>query len=1277
MGATASTEFQQVAVFHINGKEYQVDNTVPVDTSLNTYIRNYANLKGTKAMCHEGGCGSCIVMVTRTHPVSKKVESFAVNSCLMPVFSCHNCKITTIEGIGNKKVGYNRVQRTLAAFNGTQCGYCSPGMVMNMYSLLQRGKDITMADVENSFGGNICRCTGYRPILDAFKSLSSDASPDLKGKYPDIEDITEKICAKSGKPCNENCANDSITCDQEKILPTLHLKAKCSEWFKVDQIDDIFNVLAAKTDKKYMLVAGNTAHGVYRRKPDIEIFIDISDVQELKKYTIDSEITVGGNMSLTEVMELFYDISKSNKKFSYTKMLADHIDLVANVPVRNAGTIAGNLSIKHMYQEFPSDIFLILEAADAKINIVDRNGAQFSVSPAQYLKINMNHKIIKNITLPPYDDEYYFKTYKIMPRAQNAHAYVNAGFLFKLDINNVGKVISKPRIVFGGINQELVHAKELEQYLEDENLYELNTLEQALRILDSEIQPVKQPPEASPEYRKGLAVALFYKFVLSISPENVKPNLRSGGEILKRPLSSGKHEYDTKEELWPLGEPVSKLEALFQCSGEAKYVNDVLTIPGELYCAFVVTSIANGHIRHTDPSDALAVPGVVAYYDAKDIPGKNNFYPKHFFSFTDEEIFCSGNVKYNGQPIGMIVAVSHNIAVEAAKLVKIDYDVVNKPIIHLRDALTSGEKSRIMVIGEIKPTDPEKRKKMKHVIKGNFDIGTQYHYTMETQCAVCIPMEDSIDVYPATQWMDETQIAISEVLKVPENRINIQVRRLGGGYGAKVSRNMLVSTACALAAHLQNRPVRFILPLETSMESIGKRHDCAIDYEVGVEDDGTITYLEGNTYHNCGDSLNDHPVIFMLANLPNCYDISTWKVTASVVFTDLPSNTWCRSPGTTEGIAFIENIMEHIAKELGKDAVEVKLKNLAKNEERIADMISYWKTKSDYSNRVVAVQDFNKNNRWRKRGISVVPMRYRFDYFSNFYAIVSVYAHDGTISVAHGGIECGQGINTKVAQVCAYALGVPLELVSIKPSNVLTSPNNMVTGGSIASESCAYATLRACEELLKRLAPIKEKLKDPSWQELIAAAYAANVDLCSTFMMYAGITDALKNYYIYGVTVAEVEVDALTGEHQILRVDILEDAGESLSPEIDIGQVEGAFVMGLGYWLKEFMVYDNDTGKALTNRTWNYKPPGAKDIPIDLRIQLRKNAPNPVGVLRSKATGEPPLCMSICALFAIREAVLASRQASAHSEKWFEMNPPATPEKVFLASLINYKQFEL
>ncbi|XP_049766804.1 uncharacterized protein LOC126100259 [Schistocerca cancellata] len=1265
------------AVFSINGKQYEVDSSIPPNTSLNTYIRDYANLKGTKAMCHEGGCGACIVMLTKKHPVSKKEQSFAINSCLMPVFSCHNCAVTTIEGIGNAKIGYNTVQKTLAAFNATQCGYCSPGMVMNMYSLLQSGRDVTMEDVENSFGGNICRCTGYRPILDAFKSLCTDATAELKQKIPDIEDFAEKICKKNGKPCKKLCTVENGVCTQQTVPSSLHVELHSTEWYKVETINSIFSILESKSNKNYMLVAGNTGHGVYRRDPDIEIFIDISDVSELKGHSINSQLIIGGNMTLTEAMELFYNISKTNKNFSYTKVLADHIDLVANVPVRNAGTIAGNLILKHEHPEFPSDIFVMLEAVDAKIDIIDKTGAQTTVSPLEYLEVDMKQKIIKSITLQPYDNNYFLKTYKIMPRAQNAHAYVNAGFLFNLDMKNVGKIISRPRIVFGGISAQLVHAAETERFLEGKNIFELDILQETLKILDSELTPSETPLEASPEYRKNLAEALLYKCVLSISPETVRSVLRSGGELLKRPLSSGKQDYDTHKELWPLGKPVPKIEALVQCSGEAKYVNDVLTIPGELYCAFAVTEIANGHIRSIDATDALAVPGVVAFYDAKDIPGKNNFFPRMIFSFEDEELFCSGNVKYNGQPVGVVVAQSHDTAVKAAKLVKIDYDVVNKPVIHLREVIKSGDKSRMDVAGEMKPTETGRKEKTKHVIKGSFDVGSQYHYTMETQCAVCIPSEDGLDVYPATQWMDLTHIAISEALKIPENSINMQVRRLGGGYGAKISRNTLVSTACALAAYLQNKPVRFIMTLEANMESIGKRLDCAMDYEVGVDDDGVITYLEAKMYHNCGAHRNDSSAGVALESFKNCYDNSTWNVTAYNVITDVAPNTWCRAPGTTEGTAFIENIMEHIAKNLEKDPIDLKMKNLVKGDTLMADMVSYWKTETNYLDRLAAVKKFNMENRWRKRGIAVVPMSYGFEYFGNFYAHVSIYARDGTVSVAHGGIECGQGVNTKVAQVCAHALGIPLEFVSVKPSNVLTAPNNIVTGGSVASESCAYATMRACEELMQRLAPVKAKLENPTWKDLIAAAYSANVDLCCSFMMYAGIADTIAPYKVYGVTVAEAEIDVLTGQHQLLRVDVLEDAGESLSPEVDIGQVEGAFVMGLGYWLEEFMVYDDSTGKALTNRTWNYKPPGVKDIPIDFRIQLRKNAPNPVGVLRSKATGEPPLCMSIVGLFAVREAVLAARQDAGGDEKWFEMNPPATPERVFLTSKTDYKNLVL
>nr|CAD7400539.1 unnamed protein product [Timema poppensis] len=454
----------------------------------------------------------------------------------------------------------------------------------------------------------------------------------------------------------------------------------------------------------------------------------------------------------------------------------------------------------------------------------------------------------------------------------------------------------------------------------------------------------------------------------------------------------------------------------------------------------------------------------------------------------------------------------------------------------------------------------------------------------------------------------------------PSARININVRRLGGAYGAKISRSCQIATACAVAAHTLNKPVRIVMKLETNMESLGKRNDVATDYEVGVDDDGKIQYLKADFYENNGSSMNEPLVESSIDHLQSCYDSSTWSVMGKGVRTDLPSMTYCRAPGSTEGIGFIENVMEHIAKVVNKDPIEVRLKNMPQETKPMAEMINDIKKSSNYEERKKYIENFNK-----------------------------------------------------VAQVSAHILGIPLEMVSIKPSNTLTAPNGMVTGGSIASEACCYAAMMCCRELLKRMEPYKKDPKEQTWAQLVQASSGNLVELCATYMFTP--KDEVKPYNIWGVTVTEVEVDILTGQYQVLRVDIIEDAGKSLSPEVDIGQVEGAFVMGLGYWLQEQLVYNEDTGELLTNRTWNYKPPGVKDIPIDFRIELRRNAPNLTGVLRSKATGEPPLCMSCSALFALKNALYSARQDAGAEDKWFQMNGPATVESVFLNSLTKSEQF--
>ncbi|XP_032686991.1 indole-3-acetaldehyde oxidase-like isoform X2 [Odontomachus brunneus] len=1243
--------------FTINGVLYEVSGNIPVNTSLNVYIREYAKLRGTKAMCHEGGCGACIVAA------EIKGQTMSVNSCLIPVLICDGWNIYTIEGLGSKKEGYHTMQATLAGKNGTQCGFCSPGMVMNLYSLL-KDKKLTMLQVENSFGSNICRCTGYRPILEAFKGFASDAPESLKKDIRDIEDLYQiKTCPKDGLPCTRKCDDKKLEAD--KIVD---IKFEDAEFFKVYTIEELFGIFQVKSNATYMLHGGNTAHGVYRA-PKYEIYIDVNDIPDLRRIEKSNDyLTLGGNVSLTVAMETFQKYS-SEVGFKYLRHLAHHIDLIASVPVRNIGSIAGNLMIKHAHNDFPSDLFLILEAAGAQIHILERPGYKQSMVLMDFLHTDMKHKIIYSVVLPSRSDDYEYSSYKIMPRAQNAHALVNAGFLFKLD--GGGKVLEKPNIIFGGINKQFLHAKATEQLLVGKSLFDKHVLKTALETLHNELKPDHVLPDYSPEFRKTLSLGLFYKFVLSIKPQNVNTKFRSGGSLLDRGISSGVQEYDTDKTTWPVSKPTTKLEAIYQTSGEAQYANDLPPFPGEVFCAFVLTNVGTGKIENIDASKALKMNGVIAFYTAKDVTGKNLCVAaasQMFMMTQDELLFAEKEIMYAGQPVGVIVAHTHDLANEAAKLVEVKYGETSKkkPIISIEDVISAKDEKRLLQTGS--RDAKEKGKNTKHVLKSTFQCGGQYHYTMETQSCVCIPQEDSMDVYATTQALDMTQISIAQCLNVNNNSINVIVKRIGGGYGAKISRNLQVSCACALVCHKLNRPARFVMSIESNMNSMGKRMASRQEYEIGVDDNGVIQYLNCATWSNTGYTFNEPLGWLVVHHLENCYTPDYWTCKGFEARTDLPSNTYCRAPGSMEAIAMIEHIMEHIARVTKKDPIQVRLSNMTSDEKELLEpMINDLRKSADYEMRKQAVEMFNNENRWKKRGIAWTVMKYPLFYYGQFNAMVSICAHDGTVCVTHGGIECGQGINTKVAQVVAYTLGIDLSLVNVKPSNTIITPNNTVTGGSITSESSAVAAINCCKQLLERLEPIKKDMQNPSWQELVLAAHTKDVDLCARNMVVPA--KELQSYAVRGVAIAEVEVDLLTGQHIVKRVDLTEDAGISLNPEIDVGQMEGAFMMGLGYWTSEDLIYDPKTGELTTNRTWNYKPPGAKDIPIDFRINFRKKLPNKIGVLRSKATGEPPLCLSVAIPIAIRHALNSARADSGNTDDWYIMDGPLTTERILLNSL--------
>ncbi|CAH0550009.1 unnamed protein product [Brassicogethes aeneus] len=1243
---------KQKLQFHLGDKLHTVSpRDISPETTLNQYLREHAFLTGTKRMCLEGGCGACIVTAEFTDQITNQLKVIAVNSCLVSLYSLHDWKIYTIEGIGNKKVGFHAIQKALAEGNGTQCGYCSPGMVMNMYSLVQAGGKLTEERIEDSFAGNICRCTGYRPILESFKKFATT----------DIEDLT---------PCKLNRVTNK---------KSLHFSNETSKWIKVYNLEDLIEKLSGTTET-YMLVAGNTAKGVYKETPKVFTYIDILSVKELITWKhADNELVLGANVSLSDTKKIFEELSKENIKFRYLQKIADHLNKVANLPVRNIGTLAGNLMIKYHKNEFPSDVFLILETVAATLVIVDTMGNEERVSPKKFLDLDMNKKIIKNIVLVGYDEIYKYESYKIMKRAQNTHANVNAGFHFGMNKN----IVKSCTMVYGSINPHFVHATNTENYLKNKNLFDNKVLQESFKILSEELKAVDEPPEPSPEYRRDLAVALFYKFVLSLAPEYLlSSKTKSGGSLLERPLSKGSQEYSTKKNMYPVSQPIIKLDALDQTSGRAQYIEDMPDLPDQLFAQFVVAkSPAGSLIQNIDPTEALKHPGVVHFFGKEDIPGKNNWTPltASLIFLTPEELFCSEKVLYYDQPVGLIVAQSQSIADKAADSVQVKCKLPGtKPLLKIRDVLNAPEdvkKQRVTHITDLVPI--KKGHDVKKVVKGEYYEDLQYHFTMETQVCNVIPNEDGLDVYAATQWMDVCQMGIANVLGIQQAQINIYVKRLGGAYGAKILRSTFPAAAASLAAYLLQKPVKIRMSIEKTMEILGKRPSCLVTYEVGVNSKGAIQYLDADLYSGYGPSSNEYIIFYFLDAFRSGYDHDTWHYSFNIVNTDVPANCFCRAPGSQEGIASIETIMDHIAYTLSLDPLEVRMVNVNKlSHSKLFNYISDLKSWVDIDKIKKSNAEFNNANRWKKRGISVIPMVWSLTIIGQLPAHVAIFHGDGSVAVSHGGVEMGQGINTKVAQVCAYKLEIPIEKVFVKPNNTNISANAYCTAASLTTEAICYATMKACDILLDRIKPFRNKLIHTPWQLLVAAAFNANIQLNATAHSFPHFPDII-NYPIYGAGAIQVEVDILTGQHEITQVDIIEDVGDTMNPLIDVGQLEGAFVMGVGYHTTEEIIY-NEKGQLLTNRTWNYTPPSAKDIPQNFNIKFPGNNPNPVGVLHSKAIGEPPLCMAIGVPLAIRNALASARKdADITNPEWYPINGCSTIESTFVNSLNNYDKYML
>jgi xanthine dehydrogenase large subunit len=738
-------------------------------------------------------------------------------------------------------------------------------------------------------------------------------------------------------------------------------------------------------------------------------------------------------------------------------------------------------------------------------------------------------------------------------------------------------------------------------------------------------------------------------------------------------------------------------------SGRANYADDIPLPPNALHGAFGMSSIAHGRVTRLDLAPVKAAPGVTAVFAAEDVPGDNNYGA----AVHDDPIFAPGLVQHVGQPLFAVAAASYQQARRAARLAVIEYEAL-PAILDIRAAVAA--KSFVLPTnGLVRGRPREVLAAAPHRLSGSLGVGGQDHFYLEGQVAAAIPQEDGgMLVHSSTQHPSEVQQIIAHALGVPANRVTVQCRRMGGGFGGKETQPALIAAAAAVMARATGRPVKMRLDRDTDMEMTGKRHDFVCDYSVGFDDSGRILALTVMLASRCGYSadlsgpVNDRAVL----HVDNAYYLENVEIVSHRCKTHTVSNTAFRGFGGPQGMIMIEQIIDAMATYLRLDPLVVRRRNFYGDQSRnvtpygqivqgnrtvpIVDELVH---SANYQERRRQIAQWNATQPLIRRGIALTPVKFGISFTATHYnqagALVHVYT-DGSVLLNHGGTEMGQGLFTKVAQVVAHEFGLPLTAIRVSATDTSKVPNTSATAASSGADlngkaaQAAAQTIRerlvqfACERFKVAAADIsfangevqigKEQLP---FAKLVQQAYRARVSLSSTGYYRtpriqwdnARMSGQPFFYFAFGAAVSEVAIDTLTGETRLLRVDILHDVGKSLNPAIDMGQIEGGFLQGVG-WLTSEELWWDAKGQLRTHAPSTYKIPSVGDWPTIANVRLFEGHPNhEETIYQSKAVGEPPLMLGISTLLAIRDAVASCGPEGA----MVELMPPATPESVLRA----------
>ncbi len=744
--------------------------------------------------------------------------------------------------------------------------------------------------------------------------------------------------------------------------------------------------------------------------------------------------------------------------------------------------------------------------------------------------------------------------------------------------------------------------------------------------------------------------------------------------------------------------------AIKHVTGRAEYTDDMTEPTGCLHAYIGGAQIAHGRITALDLDPVRQAPGVIDVITAADIPGRNDVSPT---GLQDEPILTDDLVQYHGQPVFAVIAETRDMARRACTGARIEYDTApHATDIDAADAAGYPDVTAPLTLerGDVAPALAA----APHRIGGRMRVGGQDHMYLEGQIAMALPGEDDeVIVHASTQHPSEVQHMVAHALGVPANAVVVNVRRMGGGFGGKETQMNLFCVLAAIAAKRLGRAIKLRPDRDQDMEITGKRHDFRIDYDLGFDDQGRILAVDGVFAARCGWSsdLSGPVTDRALFHADNAYYYPDVRLRSRPLKTNTVSNTAFRGFGGPQGVIAAERMIEEVAYALGRDPLEIRRANFYREgaditpyHQRVEDniltrLVDELEASADYQARRRKVLEFNAKGGIIRKGIALTPVKFGISFTATWYnqagALVHVY-NDGSIHLNHGGTEMGQGLYTKVAQVVAEAFQCDIERIKITKTTTEKVPNTSATAASSGSDLNGMAALDACEQIKARLVDFAARhwgVEESAVQflpghvavgaqmipfdELIHAAYMARVQLSAAgfyktpeihWDRAAGKGQPFY-YFAYGAACAEVSIDTLTGETRVDRADVLHDVGRSLNPALDLGQVEGAFVQGMG-WLTSEELWWDDKGRLRTHAPSTYKIPLASDRPRIFNVRLADWSENVKPTIkRSKAVGEPPFMLPVSVFEAIGMAVASV----ADYRECPRLDAPATPERVLMA----------